>query len=153
MVKDNQKLDNYIWRCRSRNPSGDTKINIRINSTLEDCRYSLQIIYFLLFYCFTEKKSINSTLTECESFSKQVGVVGINKQSIINFFAYIRKILKNKMHSICSKSLLGEDGILDKNGYISCEIDESEIIGNSNVIYWMFGIVESQPKRHGYSVY
>ena len=56
MVKNSQKLDNYIWRCRSRNPSHDTKINIRINSTLEDCRYSLQIIYFLLFYCFTEKK-------------------------------------------------------------------------------------------------
>ena len=56
IVKDNQKMDNYIWRCRSRNPSHDTKINIRINSTLEDCRYSLQIIYFLLFYCFTEKK-------------------------------------------------------------------------------------------------
>ena len=38
-----------------------------------------------------------------------------------------------------SKSLLGEEGEIDKNGYISCEIDESEIIGNSNVIYWMFG--------------
>ena len=86
-------------------------------------------------------------MTECESFSKQVGVVGINKQSIINFFAYIRKILKNKMHSNWSKSLLGEDGILDKNGYISCEIDESEIIGNSNVIYWMFGIVERSTKE------
>ena len=147
MVKDNQKLDKFVWRCRSRNPNHDTKLNLRINSVFEESRYSIQIIYFLLFYCFTEKKSINSTLTECESFSKQVGVVGINKQSIINFFAYIRKILKNKMHSNWSKSLLGEDGILDKNGYISCEIDESEIIGNSNVIYWMFGIVERSTKE------
>ena len=56
MVKDNQKLDNYIWRCRSRNPSHDTKINIRKNSILEYCRYRLKIIYFLLFYCFAEKK-------------------------------------------------------------------------------------------------
>ena len=46
-----------------------------------------------------------------------------------------------------SKNLLGEDGILDNNGYISCEIDEREIIGNSNVIYWMFGIVERSTKK------
>ena len=86
-------------------------------------------------------------MTECESFSKQIGVVGINKQSIVNFFSHIRNILKNKMHYNWSKSLLGEEGELDKNGYISCEIDESEIIGNSNVIYWMFGIVERSTKE------
>ena len=28
------------------------------------------------------------------------------------------------MHLKWSKSLFGEDGILDKNGYISCEIGE-----------------------------
>ena len=147
MVKDNQKLDKFIWRCRSRNPNHDTKINLRINSVYEECRYSIQIIYFLLFYCFTEKKSINSSLTEYESFSKQIGVVGINKQSIVNFFSHIRNILKNKMHYNWSKSLLGEEGELDKNGYISCEIDESEIIGNSNVIYWMFEIMERSTKE------
>ena len=58
MVKDNQKLDKFIWRCRSRNPNHDTKINLRIYSVFEECRYNIQIIYFLLFYCFTEKKSI-----------------------------------------------------------------------------------------------
>ena len=147
MVKDNQKLDKYIWRCRSKMPNHDTKINLRIYSVFEDCRYSIQIIYFLLFYCFTEKKSINSTLTECESFAKQIGVLGITKQSIINFFAHLRNILKTKMHIKWSKTLLGEDSILDNNGYISCEIDESEIIGNSNVIYWMFGIVERSTKE------
>ena len=74
-------------------------------------------------------------MIECESFSKQIGVVGINKQSIVNFFAHIRNILKNKMHFNWPKNLLGEEDEPDKNGYISCEIDESEIIGNSNVIY------------------
>ena len=63
LVKDSQKIDNYIWRCRCRNPSHDTKINIRINSVLEDCRYSLQQIYFLLFYCFIEKKVL---MLQCE---------------------------------------------------------------------------------------
>ena len=51
------------------------------------------------------------------------------------------------MHRNWTKKLLGEDGILDDNGYISCEIDESEIIGNQNVIYWMFGIIERSTKE------
>ena len=51
------------------------------------------------------------------------------------------------MHQNWSKKLLGEDGTLDDNGYISCEIDESEIIGNQNVIYWMFGIIERSTKE------
>ena len=84
-------------------PNHDTKINLRINSVFEECRYSIQMIYFLLFYCFTEKKSINSTLTECESFAKQIGVLGITKQSIINFIAHLRNILKKKCISIGPK--------------------------------------------------
>ena len=48
MVKDNQKLDKFVWRCRSRNPIHDTKVNLRINSVFEESRYSIQIIYFLL---------------------------------------------------------------------------------------------------------
>ena len=51
------------------------------------------------------------------------------------------------MHYNWSKKLLGEDGILDDNGYISCEIDEREIIGNQNVIYWMFGIIDRGTKE------
>ena len=31
-------------------------------------------------------------------------------------------------------------------GYGSVEIDESEIIGNINEIYWMFGIIEGSTK-------
>ena len=60
MVKDKQKKDNYVKRCRSNNPSHDIKINIRANSIIEDNRFSIQMIYFLLFYCFTEKKVLVS---------------------------------------------------------------------------------------------
>ena len=51
------------------------------------------------------------------------------------------------MHHNRPKKLPGGDGILDDNGYISCEIDESEIIGNQNVIYWKFGIIERSTKE------
>ena len=67
---------------------------------------------------------------------------GLRSIGVCTSFAYIRKILKNKMHSKWSKNQLSEDGILNKNRSISCEIDESEILGKRNVIYWMFGIVE-----------
>ena len=86
-------------------------------------------------------------MTESEDFAKQIGIVSITKQSIIKFFGHIRNVIKGKMHRNWTKKLLGEDGILDDNGYISCEIDESEIIGNQNVIYWMFGIIERSTKE------
>ncbi len=96
---------------------------------------------------FHRKKSINATLLDTEAFAKKICISGISKQSIIHFFAHIRNMLRKKMHLKWSKSLLGEDGTLDKNGYISCEIDESEIIGNNNVIYWMFGIINRATKE------
>ena len=86
-------------------------------------------------------------MLESEAFAKQIGIIGISKQSIIHFFTHIRNVLRKKVHLNRSKSLLDEDGILDKNGYISCEIDESEIIGNNNVIYWMFGIINRATKE------
>ena len=79
LVKDNQTLDKYIWRCRSKKPVYDTKINIRNSSILENNRISIQMIYFLLFYCFTEKKSLNAILNEKEDFSKKLGITNINK--------------------------------------------------------------------------
>ena len=45
------------------------------------------------------------------------------------------------------KEFIGEDGILGENGYISCEIDENEILGNNNVIYWIFGIIDRNKKQ------
>ena len=37
-----------------------------------------------------------------------------------------------------SKKLFGEDNDIDDTGYNSVEIDESEIIDNQNIKYWMF---------------
>lgn len=43
------------------------------------------------------------------------------------------------------KSLRGKEP--NEEGYLSIEIDESEIIGNSNTIYWIFGLNEKQSKE------
>ena len=47
---------------------------------------------------------------------------------------------KSKMRSKWLKNPLGEE--MYQNGYASVEIDESKIIGNSQKILWMLGIVE-----------
>ena len=52
---------------------------------------------------------MNATLIESKSFSKQIGITGITKQSIINFFTYIRNILRKNMNLKWSKRLLCED--------------------------------------------
>ena len=43
------------------------------------------------------------------------------------------------MHNLWNKNIVGDN--LTENEYPVFEIDESEIIGNSVVIYWMFGII------------
>ena len=86
-------------------------------------------------------------MLESEYFVKQIGINGITKQSIIKFFSHIRNLLRKNMHLKWSKSLMGEDGTLDEKRYISCEIDESEIIGSNNFIYWMFGIIKRENKE------
>ena len=52
----------------------------------------------------------------------------------------MREKIKNKMHNIWNKELM-DSNISDK-GYPFFEIDESEIIGNNQVIYWMFGMID-----------
>ena len=41
------------------------------------------------------------------------------------------------MHFKWSQKILAEEP--NENGYSTIEIDESVMIGNSNVVYWMFG--------------
>ena len=65
----------------------------------------------------------------------------------LKFFGEIRNVLKEKMHQNWAKKLLDEDGILNDKSYISCEIDEREIILNQNIIYWMFWIIDGRTKH------
>ena len=121
MVKENQSIDKFIWRCRCSNPSHDVKINIRKNSILENMHLNIQILYFLIFFCFTEKKSINDSLIESTKYAEALGICGTTKQSIINIYAILRKKLKDTMHFKWSQKMLAEDP--NENGYSTIEID------------------------------
>ena len=49
------------------------------------------------------------------------------------------------MHNLWEKNIMGNN--LTESGFPIFEIDESEIIGNSEVIYWMFGIFDRFSKE------
>ena len=55
-MKDNQKIDNFIQRYRSKDPSHNIEINMRDNSKFEDYRFDIQMIYFLLFNFLLKKR-------------------------------------------------------------------------------------------------
>ena len=49
------------------------------------------------------------------------------------------------MHKNWKNKLLGES--ITEKGFAAIEIDEREIIGNSEIIYWMFGLIDRVTKE------
>lgn len=49
------------------------------------------------------------------------------------------------MHNNWSTQMIAEDP--NNEGFSTIEIDESSIIGNSNVVYWMFGLIQRNKKE------
>ena len=66
LEKNTQYMDNYCWRCRSKNPQHDIKYNIRKNIIFENIKIPLSLIYYLSFKCFIENMSTNKSLTNSE---------------------------------------------------------------------------------------
>ena len=142
MIKDKQKIDNYAWRCTSNYPFHDIKINIRDNSQFDVYifKYSNDVFFIILLLYW--KKIL--MLEIC----KKIRIMCITKQSIVKFFEHISNVIKEKMNNNWLIKLLGENGILYDKVYNFCEIDESEIIGNQNVIYWIFCVLNNRTKEN-----
>ena len=145
-LENNQNyMDRKVWRCRSKIMNHDIKKNIRDNSVFELVNIPLPIIYFLIFYCFTEKFSIEKSFIEINDNKNLFEGQICTKNAISKLFSLLREKIKNNMHKIWNYKLMG-DNLTDK-GYPVFEIDESEIIGNNDVIYWMFGIIDRITKE------
>ena len=146
LVKHIASLDNIIWRCQKRNPKHDSKINIRADSIFENLQIKIHILYFLLYYCFAENISINNAVLKCNDFCNKIGETGISQASVTKFFKIVGQKIKDKMHKVWDKNLLGVI-INPELGYGSVEIDESKIISSNNLIYWMFGVIDRNTKE------
>ena len=147
MILENNKnyIDEKVWRCRSKIIVHDLKKNIRVNSVFEFINIPLPILYFLLIYCFTEKYSLEKSLTEVNANKNLFGGKTCSKNSIGKFYSLLREKIKTSMHKIWKNNIMGNN--ITKKGYPVFEIDESEIIGNNEVIYWMFGIIDRITKE------
>ena len=137
--------DGFNWRCRSNFPNNDSKSNIRNESIFENINIPIPVLYFITFYCFLENYSIDKTLIECNNNNNLFENYKISKPSIIKIYNILRNKIKIEMHKNWKNKLLGES--ITEKGFAAIEIDESEIIGNSEIIYWMFGLIDRVTKE------
>ena len=141
---NNSFLDKIMFRCRSKNPSHDIKINIRKDSIFENVRMSLVSIYFLIYECFINNKSIAKSYIEYQEFKNHINVDSISQIIISKLYSILRTQIRKTMHANWSINMLGEN--ISTGGVPRLEIDESKIIGNQNKVYWMFGIIDRSNK-------
>jgi len=119
-------------------------MNIRNKSIFENINAPLPILYFITFYCFLDNYSIDKTHIECNSNKNLFENYTISKPSIIKIYSILRNKIMIEMHNNRKNNLLGEN--ITENGYAAIEIDVREIIGNSEIIYWMFGLIDRVSK-------
>ena len=146
ICKRNDTIDKVSWRCHKRNPIHDVKINIRNGTIFENCEIKIQIIYFLLYYCFIENTSLSTASEKTRNFCQQIGEIPPTINTISKFFIVLREKLRVHMHAEWETNLLGIE--INKDlGYSSVEIDESKIISSGNLIFWMFGVIDRNTKE------
>jgi len=68
MCNRNDTIIKVSWRCHKPNPAHDEKINIGVGTIFENFQIKIQIIYFLLYYCFIENTSLSTESEKRELF-------------------------------------------------------------------------------------
>ena len=121
------------------------KINIRINSVFEGFKVALNTLYFLIFKCFAKNMNIKKTHIEAANFCKIMNQPKPSLKTIIKVFRKLRCKIKEYYHKQWDNTPLGLEPT-DEVGIAKVEIDESEIIGNSHKIIWMFVIIDRSNK-------
>ena len=144
IVNNKQYIDNICFRCRSYTNKHDIKISIRHKSFLEDILINLISLYFLIYNCFLKKISANKAVIEHTAFATTMKLDNLSYQHIAKFYKVLRDIIRKKMHKEWKENKLAQEPSV--GGVPRCEINESKIIGNSNSVYWMFGIVDRNSK-------
>ena len=127
-------------------PSMIVKVILETNQFLKILIY--QYLYYISLHFIVSLKiiySIDKTLIECNNNKNLFENYTISKPSIIKIYNILRNKIKIEMHKNWKNKLLGES--ITEKGFAAIEIDESEIIGNSEIIYWMFGLIDRVTKE------
>ena len=130
LEKNLQYIDDYVFRCRANNPNHDIKINLRKNSIFENIKLNINTIHYLIYKCFLENYSLDTTYTRIHNFCDILNNPKPNKHTIVRLF----RILRNKIkiyykiyyHTQWKNEPLGIEPA--ENGKSRIEIDESEIM-------------------------
>ena len=80
LVKNEQYIDKYCWRCKSNAPKHDNKINIRTEFLFEGMRIPLNGLYFLIYHCFLNHDSINASYQEMLKFTEGIKINNISQK-------------------------------------------------------------------------
>ena len=58
LQKNKQYIERFCFRCRSKAPVHDIKVNLRNNSIFDEIKIPINVIYNLIFNCFIKNMSI-----------------------------------------------------------------------------------------------
>ena len=139
--KNSQYIDDCVFRCRGNFPKHDIKVNICTKSIFENIKMDINTIYYLIYKCFLDNCSLE---TSCDRIGTFCNILGSIKTNKTNYYRILKNKLKIFYHTLCKKEALGLEP--SENGKSRIEIDESKIIGNSNNIIWIFGIIDRSNK-------
>ena len=145
LQKNKQYLDRFCFRCRSKAPPHDVKVNIRKNSIFSDIKIPINVIYNLTFNCFLKNMGINKSYIKIHIFCKKLGVSQTNSASIIKLFRILKYFIRINFHKKWESEQMNIEP--DISGISRLEIDQSSIIGNASTILWMFGIIDRVSKN------
>ena len=145
LVNNNLYADGKLWRCRGGISAHDNKFNIRKNSIYENINIQIQILYFITFYCFIENLSLEKAFTETNKVKDFLGNNTVTINGISKIYTLLREKLRKELHRKWENDPLGV--VIGPRGYACVEIDESEMIGNNQKIFWIFGIIDRLTKE------
>ena len=117
---------------------------MRKNSIFENIKLDINTIHYLIYNCFLENYSLDTTYTRVHNFCDILNNPKPNKHTIVRLFRILRNKIKIYYHTQWKNEPLGIEPA--ENGKSRIEIDESKVIGNSNSIIWMFGLIDRYNK-------
>ena len=100
----------------------------------------INTIYYLIYKCFLENSSLETSYDRTHYFCSILGNPKPTKNAIAKLYRILLNRIKIFYHTLWKNEPFGLDPA--ENGKFCIEIDESKIIGNSNMIIWMFGLID-----------
>ena len=80
-----------------------------------------------------------------EKFTNLMKMQKVSKKLITTIYPKLQKKIKDYYHGIWSNSMVGCEP--DDSGKSRIELDKSKIIGNTNIVIWMFGLIDRVDKE------